>query len=887
MTTAVKGNRSLLPPITLNTQLVPATPPPLSKKPNGSTKRPNPTPTALTSLESSASPHLPRRSSRHISQLDDMEPPPTIPAALEERGYRSRPSSSHHHHQQHQSSPRWKDELDEGLLTPTRRSSGGSGSTTAWAGNSPASSTAAGPSNSTRARRRRGGFFGGANNDSSASVDDGGDEMDYPANGAYGGASTPRSRRSVIFRGAAAGGGSGAGLGGAGAAIGPGGTTRPSADYSTGEELETPTTTKRPSIFQRLRNFGGSHGRSQSGWTVDTMDDGTTHGPFTPGTPRAAYAASDGGGVVVDDGADSDDVHSRQRRRRSFSSAAYSGSASAPATPRLGARRRATVAATDDGNETDRSRSRYGFSRHSSFRTRIAKRRSTEGGDRPSYMPNYRDSAAKWNRLKAGIRMIGKKPKEESRIDREKSAELVAELSAATPAAVILASMFQRDEHGHRRIPILLEQLKVRITDSHHSQKGAGRSQTTFRLELEYGSGLTRMKWVVHREFRDFFNLHSRYRLSNISDTTFSGRGDAHRLPKFPRGTIPYLRGVRGLGTDDESGDEAFSGSERQPTDPNMAGPSSAAVATSHPGHGPGHGPKKKRPLVRRMSTLEDHLEHVTSTGLAAGMATLAGIGAAGVQHAMAKTGRDGFNIRQRQQLEDYMRRLIRIMVFRPDSNRLCKFLELSALGVRLAAEGSYHGKEGYLIIRSSKGSDFRRPWNPSQVARRHSPKWFLVRHSYIVCVDSPEEMNIYDVFLVDSNFNVETKRFLGKSGSSGSRKPKDIAAVASSNPARPQHQRLTVRNHERTVKLLAKNERQLQQFQTSIEWMKKNSLWSVPQRFESFAPVRKGVFAQWLVDGRDYFWNVSRAISMAKDVIYIHDWWLSPELVGQSLLLQ
>lgn len=24
----------------------------------------------------------------------------------------------------------------------------------------------------------------------------------------------------------------------------------------------------------------------------------------------------------------------------------------------------------------------------------------------------------------------------------------------------------------------------------------------------------------------------------------------------------------------------------------------------------------------------------------------------------------------------------------------------------------------------------------------------------------------------------------------------------------------------------------------------------------------------------RDYFWNLSRAINMAKDRIYIHDWW-------------
>lgn len=690
-----------------------------------------------------------------------------------------------------------------------------------------------------RTRRRKGGFFGGAENESTASVDDGGDEMDYGV-----GTSTPRSRRSVVFRNG----------------------VRPSTEYSTGgEELETPIANKRPSLFQRLKSFGGNHGRSQSGWTVDTMDD-SPQGPFTPGTPRLPYAASDGG-IQVDEGAESEDL---PNRRRSFSSA-YGGTMSAPTTPRLrnGMRRRATTITTaDDGNDTDRSRNRYGFSRRSSFRNRITKRRSTEGGERPSYMPNYRDSATKWNnRLKAGIRLIGKKQKEESKIDKEKSAELVAELSAATPAAVILASMFQRDEHGHRRIPILLEQLKVQITDSRHSQKGGGRSQTAFRLELEYGSGLTRMKWVIHREFRDFFNLHSRYKLANISDTTFSGRGDAHKLPKFPRDTIPYLRGVRGLGTDDESGDEELGGPERQNTDLDMAN------IPEQPHH------KKKRPLARRMSSTIDDLDNVTSTGVAAGMATLAGIGGASVQHAMARTGRDGFNIRQRQQLENYLRELIRQMIFRPDSNRLCKFLELSALGVRLAAEGSYHGKEGYLIIRSSKGSDFRRPWNPSQVARRHAPKWFLVRHSYIVCVDSPEEMNIYDVFLVDSNFNVDCKRFSRK-------KPADTA-IAPPNPTRPQHHRLTIKNHERTVKLLAKNERQLQQFQSSMETMKENSLWSQLQRFGSFAPVRKGVFAQWLVDGRDYFWNVSRAISMAKDVIYIHDWWLSPELVSSAKLFE
>ncbi|PNS16800.1 Phospholipase D1 [Sphaceloma murrayae] len=49
--------------------------------------------------------------------------------------------------------------------------------------------------------------------------------------------------------------------------------------------------------------------------------------------------------------------------------------------------------------------------------------------------------------------------------------------------------------------------------------------------------------------------------------------------------------------------------------------------------------------------------------------------------------------------------------------------------------------------------------------------------------------------------------------------------------------------------------------------------------RFESFAPERHGNDIKWYVDGRDYFHAVSVALEQAKEVIYIEDWWLSPEL--------
>lgn len=87
------------------------------------------------------------------------------------------------------------------------------------------------------------------------------------------------------------------------------------------------------------------------------------------------------------------------------------------------------------------------------------------------------------------------------------------------------------------------------------------------------------------------------------------------------------------------------------------------------------------------------------------------------------------------------------------------------------------------------------------------------------------------------------------------------------------------IKNAERKLKLVAKNERQMEQFIASMERVAARNIWSGSNRFGSFAPMRLNCSAQWLVDGRDYFWNVSKALLMAKDRIFIHDWWLSPEL--------
>ena len=59
----------------------------------------------------------------------------------------------------------------------------------------------------------------------------------------------------------------------------------------------------------------------------------------------------------------------------------------------------------------------------------------------------------------------------------------------------------------------------------------------------------------------------------------------------------------------------------------------------------------------------------------------------------------------------------------------------------------------------------------------------------------------------------------------------------------------------------------------------KKRTAIAESHRFNSFAPIRDNNKVKWYVDALDYMWAVSIALEQAEKVIYIEDWWLSPEL--------
>ncbi|KAG0148284.1 hypothetical protein CROQUDRAFT_41585 [Cronartium quercuum f. sp. fusiforme G11] len=410
----------------------------------------------------------------------------------------------------------------------------------------------------------------------------------------------------------------------------------------------------------------------------------------------------------------------------------------------------------------------------------------------------------------------------------------------------MLKMAMDRDEHGQHRIPILMNYLKLKITDSIHPFHA---THAVFRIELEYGDRL--LKWVIYRELRDFVNLHAAYKASTI----VSRNSNDVSLPPFPKTSLPYFN------------------------------------------------------LLKREGKAENKID---------------------------------FARIQRESLEDYLLKLTKATMFVPEANRLCKFLEISALSLALANRGGFQGKQGYLRIMSNGAFSRRKRggFHPLDWKGRRAPKWFIVRESYLICVDEPDQTEVYDIFLVDDEFQLKRPKNLLKQGihlldwhdaskeqnappiPSGSevdpstensgRKvkhkykgkrrsmsvpdleasrglenttdPDDPSGTELWKPDPKQLQNASshvfyIVNSEREVKLTAKNERQMEQFIASIERMVARSIWSGKNRFDSYAPIRMNVSAQWLIDGRDYFWNLSKAILLAKERIYIHDWWLSPEL--------
>lgn len=363
-------------------------------------------------------------------------------------------------------------------------------------------------------------------------------------------------------------------------------------------------------------------------------------------------------------------------------------------------------------------------------------------------------------------------------------ASVVDEMQTGLLPVAMLKFHMERDEHDSPRMPVLLQYLRLRITDTIFSQATGHR---LYRIELEYGGGL--MRWVIYRDFRDFLALHAYIRTQMVTGSLAVRRRDGSLVdaPSLPsRMFSAFLPRQRAFGPE-------AAGAERT----------------------------------------------------------------------------------QRDELTSYLVKVIECVMFRPQSNRVCRFFELSALALQMAGMPGLLGKQGEVLVsRTGRHTLLRQ--------KRRKPMWIMVRESYIVVCKDIQSLQVYDVFLMDQEFEVQQHRHLHRNVVEYA-PPRDeenvIVPPSSTVHSYLKRHSFVVHNAERRLKLHARSERLMEQFLLSLRWAAAHNPYGQPNRFGSFAPIRRRVSAQWLVDGRDYFWNVATALDNARERIYIHDWWLSPEL--------
>ncbi|KAG7753340.1 hypothetical protein KL911_002733 [Ogataea haglerorum] len=428
--------------------------------------------------------------------------------------------------------------------------------------------------------------------------------------------------------------------------------------------------------------------------------------------------------------------------------------------------------------------------------------------------------------------------------------------------AFIIATYFMSDERGTRRVPLLLQMLSLTLTDvstNVHTKK------RKFRIDLDYAVGSQYLRWSLEKTSRDLAVLHNRLRLMILQENVLQKGHKEIELPKFPKykNQTTYSKLKQGVNREETNASSIMLPNDETPTAYYRANSSQSSD------DGENTSMFSVRSSLRRHGFFKRKPNDILT------------------------------NEHFRDAMQDYLDNLIRAFNLRPQANRIFQFFELSPIGMLLSYETGRKRKEGYLLIKTTaKAQGWRvghlKARELKAMVERHIAKWFILGHSYIMYVADINSTTPLDVFLIDSSFKFtlsgfgdapvtlhNLSEFVKQQLKAEEEEEDDDEDGYVEDPA-PMHKSylsLTLENSERKLSVMGKSANQMKRWCVAIHETAKETIWSRKHRFESFAPVRDKVFAKWFVDARDYMWAVSAAIEMAKDVIYIHDWWLSPEL--------
>ncbi|KAF8840775.1 phospholipase D [Paxillus ammoniavirescens] len=507
--------------------------------------------------------------------------------------------------------------------------------------------------------------------------------------------------------------------------------------------------------------------------------------------------------------------------------------------------------------------------------------------------------SAKWGKLRALIPSIIRQLPSSApthSVVTPQEVNITDELITGGLSTLMLKLWFDRDDKGHRRIPVLLHRLRIRISDSLHPLHA---HKAVFRIECEYANGAVR--WVVYRQLRDFISLHTHYTISNA----FTSNKDA--LPEFPRTSLPYFKFLKRESSGGQVRRTDFALLQRQALEDYLINLIRAVMF---------HPSSNRLSCFLEISALFISLAPLGGAQYKAGFLRLETSGNA------SALGRKSLRWRERKESrwcsvrESYLVILedageVTVWdVFLLDSDfKIVRPIRYYRKGLHLLrpepADREFHTPERVHEVQlpeenevdclSAMDSIKSRLSRALGIGHRSTPNINVenqndqppgpprhIRHDSASSGSSvPSNFSRSPTPLVDPSTNVDPRANFSthQNGNEVPSQPENERRKPKKRSQEVSKHTFYVENSQMRLKLFARNERQMLQWITALEKAAATCHYVTKNRFDSFAPIRLNVATQWLVDGRDYMWNLSRALTMAKDSIYIHDWWLSPEL--------
>ncbi|CAL1712514.1 unnamed protein product [Somion occarium] len=509
--------------------------------------------------------------------------------------------------------------------------------------------------------------------------------------------------------------------------------------------------------------------------------------------------------------------------------------------------------------------------------------------------------APKWGRLRSLLPHVASQARAQASAPSavvSTSVNITDELIAGGLSTLMLRLWFERDERGHRRVPVLFHRLRIRVSDSLHPTHG---HKAVFRIECEYANGAAR--WVIYRQLREFLSLHTHYAISNAYNR------NVDTLPDFPRTSLPYFKWLKER--DSEVGKSDFARLQREALENYLIGLIRAVMF---------HPAANRLASFLEISALSIALAQSGGSQYKAGFLRIHPSSAKGG----GGYGRKNTSWRDKQTQrwcavrESYlvileeMGELTVYDVFIVDQDfKIERPVRYYRQGLNLLniPEGAIH-PTGHAHDTEKKAPDARSHVGSTMGSIKSCvSRVFKLSHHH----DGHQEMNQTAEGVASGSHQQQRRRSNTMSSTTTTddeteEEERPLTPMldpstntnpledASEKPHGPQDDEKNkgkkkkrsgdvskhvfyIENSQMRLKLFAKNERQMLQWIAALEKVARESHYTGTNRFDSFAPIRLNVAAQWLVDGRDYFWNLSRAILLAKESIYIHDWWLSPEL--------